>query len=227
MDTKLPPGGCCGQKYCCQSWSTYVSRMAMLTGGSGINGHPLKTLKEKLSVKNTFSTISLNLSYDSLYYNWFYLNCNTARITNKVFAQQDTHCKTKLISFLKPLQRLHAPFNWSFTSNSNLEYVRFSIRTSLGVLMRLLTTSISCEVLQSHILPYESPLRLLRFPSCFSSLLIYRLGAGTTKYQNKNRTPTFLSLFKEEIVFAWRKLRRDLLQVNCKTETFFHMPCGK
>lgn len=125
------------------------------------------------------------------------------------------------------MQHLHAPFNCLFTSNSNLEYVRFSIMTSLSVLMRLLTTSISCQVLQSPILLYKSPLRLLRFPSCSSSLLIYWLGAGTTKYQNKNCTPTFLSLFKEEIVFAWRKLRRDLLQVNCKTETFFHMPCGK
>lgn len=59
--------------------------------------------------------------------------------------------------------------------------------------MRLLTTDINCEVLQSPMLLYKSPLRLLRFPSCFSSLLIYWLGAWTTKYQNKNCTPTFLS----------------------------------
>lgn len=64
QDTNLLPGGCCGQKYCCQSWSTYVSRIAILTGSSGVKGHPLKILEKKIQCKDFvgISDVSLILT---------------------------------------------------------------------------------------------------------------------------------------------------------------------
>lgn len=49
------PGGCCGQKYCCQSWSTKVSRIAMLTGGRGVKGQPFKISENKFNVNSKSS----------------------------------------------------------------------------------------------------------------------------------------------------------------------------
>lgn len=94
-DKNLLPGGCCGQKYCCQSWSTYVSRIAMLTGGSGVKGQPLNILEKKKRqceeyIFPNIPGLEHKLVMIDCIRAFFYQKCNTPSITSKATAQQDT-----------------------------------------------------------------------------------------------------------------------------------------